>query len=235
MIFIWSIAVRLGEWNRTSVKDCVDVDDCSADPIDIEIDSIKTHPSFVAVNLSSHDIALIRLKSIVKFTGSHAHAQLLFRQKGKCLFLNKNNDLNLSKEWISPICMPSETLQFEDVVGQLLVVAGWGRTELGMCSVWCSVSKLNQALSFVYLYISYKYLLRKWKWSPFAVVITSHFTYKLQRKNGQKGVTHCTGATTLRRWRCNGLVYRWFRWTTDDNRSKNEQMVSGGNCFVRIE
>lgn len=63
--------VRLGDWNYTSPEDCDYVDTCNS-PIDVEIDEIIPHEKYNITDLNRHnDIGLIRLKTIVQFTGMY--------------------------------------------------------------------------------------------------------------------------------------------------------------------
>lgn len=65
--------VRLGEWNTETEKDCVSTlgyADCNDPPLDVPVQEIIPHPSFTDESHNKvHDIALLRLKQNVHFTG----------------------------------------------------------------------------------------------------------------------------------------------------------------------
>lgn len=61
--------MRLGEWNTNSRIDCVN-NDCNDPPIDAEIESTIPHPNYNPSDKNNyHDVALIRLKTKVRYTG----------------------------------------------------------------------------------------------------------------------------------------------------------------------
>jgi hypothetical protein len=104
----WSlVAVRLGEWDRSSDVDCdesfVGERICNDPPVDIPIEKLIPHEQYDPTSLNQHnDIALLRLAQPVTYT-----------------------------IFIRPLCLPVEsTLQNSDFVEQTLSVAGWGEKNL---------------------------------------------------------------------------------------------------------
>lgn len=67
IIFLRS-QVRLGEWNVATKTDCVR-DDCSPDPLDINIEEIIPHEDYDPDKGQQNDIALLRLARNVAFNG----------------------------------------------------------------------------------------------------------------------------------------------------------------------
>lgn len=104
----WSlVSVRLGEYDTEKEKDCVShgvgAEDCTDDPIDIEVEERIAHEQYDPRDMNQyHDIALLRLKrDVPKYT-----------------------------DFISPICLPKTVSERrEDYTGNNLTVAGWGKTE----------------------------------------------------------------------------------------------------------
>lgn len=98
----WRLSqVRLGEWNTSSVIDCVK-EDCS-DPVqDIPVEQIIAHAGYSPEDTNQHnDIALLRLSRHVQFN-----------------------------DFAKPICLPlSNDLQRSRFIGYDMEVAGWGKTE----------------------------------------------------------------------------------------------------------
>jgi V8-like Glu-specific endopeptidase len=98
--------VRLGEFDLTSEKDCIQENngqlDCADTPIDIPIEKIIPHPLYNPNNPSKHhDIAILKLKEKVQFS-----------------------------DFIQPICLPTPDLDKGLRMGQEQVVCGWGKTDL---------------------------------------------------------------------------------------------------------
>lgn len=62
------MSVRLGEWNMTSMNDCYAESDCADTPEDIDVEEEVVHPYF-SLTTGNNDIALLRLKRRVQFTG----------------------------------------------------------------------------------------------------------------------------------------------------------------------
>lgn len=104
----WYItSVRLGEWDIQSDNDCIPIMDgyqCSDPPIDVKVDRLIVHENYIPNENGQHnDIALLRLKKIVKFS-----------------------------DWINPICLPlANILRNSNFDGVTFDVGGWGRTEYG--------------------------------------------------------------------------------------------------------
>lgn len=94
--------VRLGEYDLTTEKDCKVGKGCLPSVQDYKIEEATTHPSYYKPQLRN-DIALLRLKEVVKFTFA-----------------------------IQPVCLPiSKEERERDFNGEKVVVTGWGTTELG--------------------------------------------------------------------------------------------------------
>lgn len=87
--------MRLGEYNVLTEEDCVidgEFEDCSDPSVDIEPEEIIVNPYYDPESIHQHnDIALIRLKEKVNFTGnfacffSRANKRAMF---AKCEILN---------------------------------------------------------------------------------------------------------------------------------------------------
>lgn len=70
--------MRLGEFNLTEAVDCDFNKVCAPPPLDMDVESITTHPDFDLRNIK-HDIALIRLgRSVHEYTGTYS-TSVLFR------------------------------------------------------------------------------------------------------------------------------------------------------------
>lgn len=99
------IAVRLGEYNTQTTKDCDydSVDDyCAPPPVDVFIEAVHPHPDYKPETKNRlHDIALIRLNSTVTYT-----------------------------QFIQPVCLPpkEQAMPFT-TPGTHLLICGWGQTE----------------------------------------------------------------------------------------------------------
>lgn len=91
--------VRLGEHDRGSYFDCED-GKCTRS-IDIPIVKMIPHPNY-ALHSSLHDIALLRLKSTIKFSDS-----------------------------IRPICLPPVQFHHKNYDNFPLTIVGWGENENG--------------------------------------------------------------------------------------------------------
>uniref|UniRef100_V5GX21 CLIP domain-containing serine protease n=2 Tax=Anoplophora glabripennis TaxID=217634 RepID=V5GX21_ANOGL len=100
------ISVRLGEHNTDTNPDCTDIPGikqfCTPSPVDVSVEERIVHEGYDPYDANQyHDIGLLRLSSDVQFTSS-----------------------------VKPICLPvTEYIQKTDLVGEKLVVAGWGKTE----------------------------------------------------------------------------------------------------------
>ncbi|CAO1355956.1 unnamed protein product [Diamesa tonsa] len=98
-------AVRLGEWNLATERDCDDFFEppyCSYPHRDIEVEESFPHEDYSPNSRNQHnDIALLRLsEKIEKFT-----------------------------IFIKPICLPlEETVRSFDLTNKMMTVIGWGRT-----------------------------------------------------------------------------------------------------------
>lgn len=104
----WQLtAVRLGEWDTTSERDCED--DYCADPVqDVSVTELIPHESYQpGSKTQENDIALLRLAHSVRFT-----------------------------DFIKPICLPFAThLVNQNYEGVPLEVSGWGKTEKGLSQI----------------------------------------------------------------------------------------------------
>ncbi|KAL2722332.1 CLIP domain-containing serine protease 2-like [Vespula squamosa] len=101
----WTLtSVRLGEYDTSSDKDCIQEEDeviCSDDPITVGIEEQIAHEQYRPLSKDQkYDIALLRLSRNI-----------------------------VSTEYIKPICLP-RTPSF----GQKMYVAGWGKTEFNSSS-----------------------------------------------------------------------------------------------------
>jgi len=101
------VSVRLGEYDTEKEKDCVSNgvgdEDCTDDPVDIEVEERIAHEQYDALDTNQyHDIALLRLRrDVPKYT-----------------------------DFIRPICLPKTVSELKkDYTGHNLSVAGWGKTE----------------------------------------------------------------------------------------------------------
>ncbi|KRT84161.1 Trypsin, partial [Oryctes borbonicus] len=98
------VSVRLGEFNISSSQDCVVIPggrDCADDPIDVPIEAQIAHEDYDPYDVNQyHDIGLLRLSRSVQPT-----------------------------RFVSPICLPRGDLLQQAFVGNLMYVAGWGKTE----------------------------------------------------------------------------------------------------------
>lgn len=72
VIYFFSTYVRLGEWDLDNDPDCPENQGCNETPLDINVERIIAHKDFLKegnhLNMH-HDIALLRLKEPVQFTG----------------------------------------------------------------------------------------------------------------------------------------------------------------------
>ncbi|KAL2741743.1 CLIP domain-containing serine protease HP8-like [Vespula maculifrons] len=101
----WTLtSVRLGEYDTSSEKDCIQEEDeviCSDDPITVGIEEQIVHEQYRPLSKDQkYDIALLRLSRNI-----------------------------VSTKYIKPICLP-RTPSF----GQKMYVAGWGKTEFNSSS-----------------------------------------------------------------------------------------------------
>ena len=74
MIFIiYSVSVRLGEWDADTERDCQN-NYCAEKPVDIDIEKIFVYKDQYNIeDVKSADIALIKLKEPVQFTGKYKY------------------------------------------------------------------------------------------------------------------------------------------------------------------
>jgi hypothetical protein len=103
---IHSTFVRLGEWDISTVEDCVTIEndrDCVSEPVqDIQIESTVFHELYDN-DKKFNDIGLIRLSRPAQFN-----------------------------YYVKPICLPITSELMNINLGQKkLTVAGWGKTETG--------------------------------------------------------------------------------------------------------
>lgn len=75
LIYTCSLGVRLGEYNTDSDQDCVDEGFgskyCSDSPVDVEVEKVISHEDYDhTIRGQYNDIALIRLKRDVQYTGN---------------------------------------------------------------------------------------------------------------------------------------------------------------------
>ncbi|KAG5670590.1 hypothetical protein PVAND_000841 [Polypedilum vanderplanki] len=104
------IGVRLGEWNLLTDEDCETINGkriCAPESIDVPIEETIVHENYNPQSLSQwNDIALLRLSTKVQFN-----------------------------DFIKPICLQQDrNLKITDILGQSLVVAGFGATEFSSSS-----------------------------------------------------------------------------------------------------
>ncbi|XP_061393226.1 serine protease 7 [Musca vetustissima] len=92
--------IRLGEYDINQEIDCI-ADDCNQKVVEVGYEQLIPHPQYDVRNTNNHhDIALIRLDRNIEYS-----------------------------DFIRPVCLPlSETREAPINPGDLLVVAGWGRT-----------------------------------------------------------------------------------------------------------
>lgn len=99
------LGVRLGEWNLLTGEDCESQDGrrvCAPNSLDVAIEEVLVHENYQPLSRNQqNDIALIRLVRKIQFT-----------------------------DYIKPICLQSDkSVKVMDLLGQSLVVAGFGATE----------------------------------------------------------------------------------------------------------
>lgn len=99
------ISVRVGEHNLLTEQDCEMVNGkktCSPASYDVPIEEVITHDKYLPLSLNQHnDIALVRLTRRVQFT-----------------------------DFVKPICLQQDkSLTTTELLGQTLVVTGFGQTE----------------------------------------------------------------------------------------------------------
>ncbi|XP_013118286.1 serine protease 7 [Stomoxys calcitrans] len=91
--------IRLGEYNINEEIDCIRAD-CNDKVVEVGFDEVLPHPQYDVRNANNyHDIALIRLDQDVQYS-----------------------------DFIRPICLPLPETRTAITPGELLIVAGWGRT-----------------------------------------------------------------------------------------------------------
>ncbi|GJQ66172.1 hypothetical protein Trydic_g4232 [Trypoxylus dichotomus] len=97
-------SVRLGEYNTSSSKDCINVPgrlQCSDDPVDVPIEAQIAHEDYDPYDVNQyHDIGLLRLSRPVQKTS-----------------------------YVAPVCLPRGNMLRQSFVGNNMYVAGWGKTE----------------------------------------------------------------------------------------------------------
>lgn len=100
----WTLlGVRLGEWNLQTNPDCDDKNVCAPAAVDLTIEKTIVHESFVPFsNDQSNDIAIVKLAGVAQFN-----------------------------DFVKPICLPDSSSYLQNFDGVPLVVAGFGRTEIG--------------------------------------------------------------------------------------------------------
>jgi hypothetical protein len=68
-----SVSVRLGEYNTETDTDCINNgfgEDCAPPPVNVQVEARIAHESYEPNNINQyHDIALLRLRREVKFSG----------------------------------------------------------------------------------------------------------------------------------------------------------------------
>lgn len=99
------IGARLGEWNLLLNEDCESINGrriCAPNSIDVPFQEVILHEKYSPKSLhQQNDIALIRLTHPVQFN-----------------------------DFVKPICLQqNRNLKITDILGQSLVVAGFGATE----------------------------------------------------------------------------------------------------------
>ncbi|XP_073819989.1 serine protease 7 [Musca autumnalis] len=92
--------IRLGEYNINEEIDCI-ADDCNKKVVEVGYEKVIPHPEYDPRNSNNHhDIALIRLAQEIEYS-----------------------------DFIRPVCLPLENTRGAPInPGDLLIVAGWGRT-----------------------------------------------------------------------------------------------------------
>ena len=101
-IFGFSSRIRLGEYDLNSEIDCMG-QDCNNKVLELEYEEVIPHPQYDPTNVNRHhDIALIRLAEDVQYN-----------------------------DFIKPVCLPLPNKRRDISAGEILTVAGWGRTLLG--------------------------------------------------------------------------------------------------------
>jgi hypothetical protein len=113
--------VRLGEWNLLTNEDCETVNgrrSCAPNAIDVNVTEIILHEDYNHLSLNQYnDIALLRLADAVTFN-----------------------------YYVKPICLQQDkSIRVTDLIGQSLVVTGFGATETSAGSL----NKLHVALNVV--------------------------------------------------------------------------------------
>lgn len=67
------MSVRLGEYNTETDTDCINNgfgEDCAPPPVNVQVEARIAHESYEPNNINQyHDIALLRLRREVKFSG----------------------------------------------------------------------------------------------------------------------------------------------------------------------
>lgn len=99
---ICSSTIHLGEYDISKEIDCIQ-QDCNNKVVKLGYEQVIPHPQYEPNNNNRHhDIALIRMSADVTYT-----------------------------DFIRPVCLPLASTRQAINVGELLTVAGWGRTLLG--------------------------------------------------------------------------------------------------------
>ena len=115
-MFFSRVSVRLGEYDIDTDPDCVDYgfgEECADKSIDREVEKVVVHENY---KLPGHhdDIALVRLKKEVEFSGLSTRCVLLVSTK------------SVFADFVQPLCLPMTTQELtRSYVGKKLFVAGW--------------------------------------------------------------------------------------------------------------
>lgn len=115
---IYSIGVRLGEFNLATQEDCDERGYCASPTQDFLKEKFIVHPDYNPKTLEN-DIALIRLATSANFSCGKLHSANLSDMK-LTMFLFSDN--------VQPICLP---INDADLSGKFVTVSGWGVTEEG--------------------------------------------------------------------------------------------------------
>lgn len=131
-----SVQVRLGEYDAESLQDCSLIAGervCAPQAVDVDVEEVIRHPDYSdnprSDNYLQNDIALLRLRSSVKFTrkfgvrGSLPAWRLALRDRSA---MTKRKFRVSPTEAVKPICLP-ETTTRQNLDGKKAVVAGWGK------------------------------------------------------------------------------------------------------------
>lgn len=74
-IIFFRVAVRLGEWNTESGKDCIqagNVQVCNDEPVDVDVEKTIVHEGYDTNDINRrNDIALLKLSRPVTYTSKY--------------------------------------------------------------------------------------------------------------------------------------------------------------------